>query len=263
MSHTLIDIGANLTHDTFDVDRSEVLARASTAGVEKMIVTGSSDQGNKDAVALAELHPDLLYATAGVHPHHASDYTEASADIIRGLATQKSVVAVGECGLDYFRNFSPRDAQLAAFRSQLDIAAETGLPVFLHQRDAHDDFIEVLEPVLPKLSRAIAHCFTGEGESLREYLALGLSIGITGWICDERRGAHLKDIVSIIPDDKLMIETDAPYLMPRSLRPKPKSRRNEPAYLVEVLRVVAEARGQTEAHVAKITTDNATRFFSL
>ncbi len=263
MPFPLIDIGANLTHDSFDVDRDEIMQRAAAAGVQKMVITGSSDHGNRDAAALAGAHPGLLYSTAGVHPHHASDYDEASAELIRSLAKEKSVVAVGECGLDYFRNFSPRDAQLAAFRSQLDIAAETGLPVFLHQRDAHDDFVDVLEPALPNLSRAVAHCFTGEGESLREYLAMGLWIGITGWICDERRGGHLKDIVSIIPDDKLMIETDAPYLLPRSLRPKPKTRRNEPAYLPEVLRIVAQARGQSEEHVARITTENASRFFAL
>jgi TatD DNase family protein len=145
----------------------------------------------------------------------------------------------------------------------LDVAAATGLPVFLHQRDAHDDFVELLEPMLPKLSRAVAHCFTGESESLREYLAMGLWIGITGWICDERRGAHLHDIVPIIPDDRLLIETDAPYLLPRTLQPRPKTRRNEPAFLPEVLRVVAEARGQSEEHVAAITTANAIRFFEL
>ena len=263
MQPSLIDIGANLTHDSFDDDLSEVLGRAATAGVEKMIVTGSCDQGNIDAVDLAELHPGRLYSTAGVHPHHASDYTDASSELIRSLLDRQSVVAVGECGLDYFRNFSPREAQLEAFRSQLDIAADTGMPVFLHQRDAHDDFVETLEPMLPKISRAVAHCFTGEGESLREYLAMGLWIGITGWICDERRGAHLQEIVSDIPDDRLLIETDAPYLLPRTLIPKPKSRRNEPAYLIEVLRVVAKARGQSEQHVAKITTQNAINFFAL
>ena len=228
-----------------------------------MIVTGSSDQGNRDAVALAETAPGKLYATAGVHPHHAADFDATSAELIAELALKDAVVAVGECGLDYFRNFSPREAQLRAFQSQLEIAATVNLPVFLHQRDAHDDFVEVLEPMLPKLSRAVAHCFTGEGESLREYLEMGLWIGITGWICDERRGAHLHDIVSIIPDDRLLIETDAPYLLPRTLQPKPKTRRNEPAYLREVLRIVAEARGQSQEHVAAITTANAVRFFDL
>lgn len=259
----LIDIGANLAHDSFDDDREVLLQRAADAGVTRMIVTGSSDQSNQQAADLAANSNGVLFSTAGVHPHHASDYTDDSDALIRSLVTRDAVVAVGECGLDYFRNFSPRDAQLDAFRRQLDIARETGLPVFLHQRDAHDDFIEVLEPVLPSLSRAVAHCFTGEHESLREYLAMGLYIGITGWICDERRGKHLYEIADVIPDDRLMIETDAPYLLPRTLRPKPKTRRNEPAYLPEVLRIVAEARNQSIEYVARITTDNATRFFNL
>lgn len=263
MPYPLIDIGANLTHDSFAEDFDAVLAAAAAAGVSRMIVTGSDDQGNIDAAELAETHPGRLFATAGVHPHHAADYTDASDELIRSLLLRKEVVAVGECGLDYFRDFSPRDAQQEAFRSQLDIAADTGKPVFLHQRDAHDDFVEILKPALTKISRAVAHCFTGEGESMREYLAMGLWIGITGWICDERRGAHLQEIVAEIPDNRLLIETDAPYLLPRTLSPKPKSRRCEPAHLTEVLRVVANARGQSEQHVAELTTANAIEFFAL
>lgn len=263
MPFSLVDIGANLTHDSFDTDREAVMQRARDVGVTRMVVTGASAEGSTAADALARAHPGTLWATAGVHPHHASDYDEAADALLRNLAKTDAVVAVGECGLDYFRNFSPREAQLDAFRAQLDIAVETGLPVFLHQRDAHDDFVEMLEPVLPSVSRAVAHCFTGEHESLREYLAMGLWIGVTGWICDERRGQHLHDIVQIIPDDRLLIETDAPYLLPRTLEPKPKTRRNEPAYLPEVLRVVAEARGQSEEHVARITTENALAFFAL
>lgn len=263
MPHPLIDIGANLTHDSFADDLGEVMARAAEVGVDRMVVTGSSDQGNIDAAELADAHPGRLYATAGVHPHHAADYTDASDELIRSLLLRKSVVAVGECGLDYFRNFSPRDAQIEAFRSQLDIAADTKMPVFLHQRDAHDDFVKILEPALSKIPRAVAHCFTGDVEALREYLQFGLFIGITGWICDERRGLHLKEAVGEIPDDRLLLETDAPYLLPRTLEPKPDTRRNEPFHLPEVLRVVASARGQTEEHVATITTRNAIRFFEL
>ena len=178
-------------------------------------------------------------------------------------------VPANVCGLDELVDeFGEEDKRAArqkieAFRRQLEIAKDCELPVFLHQRDAHDDFIEVLEPALTGLSRAVAHCFTGEGESLHEYLALGLYIGITGWICDERRGQHLHDIVSVIPDDRLLIETDAPYLLPRTLRPRPGSRRNEPAYLTEVLKTVAEARSQSLDHVARITTQNALQFFNL
>jgi len=263
VAHELIDIGANLAHDSFDDDRDDVLQRAADAGVSTLVITGSSDQSNVAALALANNNPDRLYSTAGVHPHHASDYSEKSDDIIRQCLADKRCVAIGECGLDYFRNLSPREAQLDAFRAQLDIARDTGHAVFLHQRDAHDDFVEVLEAALPNLSRAVAHCFTGEGESLREFVAMGLYIGITGWICDERRGEHLKDIVSAIPDDRLMIETDSPYLLPRTIRPRPKSRRNEPAHLTEVLKTVAQARAQTEEHVAAITTANAKRFFGI
>lgn len=259
----LVDIGANLAHDSFDDDRDAVLERAAAVGVRRLVVTGSSDDSNQAALELARRHPGRLYSTAGIHPHHAADYCAHGDDLIRRLAADENCVAIGECGLDYFRNFSPREAQLDAFRAQLDIAVDTGLPVFLHQRDAHDDFVEVLEPYLPKLSRAVAHCFTGEAESLREFLALGLYIGITGWICDERRGRHLHDIVDVIPDERLMIETDAPYLLPRTLRPKPKGRRNEPMHLVEVLKVVAEARGQSEAAVARATTTTAEAFFGL
>ncbi len=263
MTLSLIDIGANIAHESFDDDRVEMMQRASAAGVNRIIVTGSSNESNVRAAELAEISAGTLYSTAGVHPHHASDYNDQSDALIRSLIRKDAVVAVGECGLDYFRNFSPREEQLTAFRRQLDIARDSGLPVFLHQRDAHDDFIEVLEPALPDLSRAVAHCFTGEGESLREYVAMGLYIGITGWICDERRGKHLHDIVSIIPDDRLLLETDAPYLLPRTIRPRPKSRRNEPMYLPEVVRVVAEARGQSEQYIAETTTANAIRFFDL
>ncbi len=263
MSYSLVDIGANLAHDSFDDDRDDVLQRAFDAGVTQIVITGSSDESNVKAAELAAGRPGVLYSTAGVHPHHASDYTDASDALIREQIEKQQVVAVGECGLDYFRNFSPREAQLDAFRRQLEIAADSNLPVFLHQRDAHDDFVEVLEPMLPKISRAVAHCFTGEGESLHEYLAMGLYVGITGWICDERRGKHLHDVVSIIPDDRLLIETDAPYLLPRTIQPKPKTRRNEPVHLVEVLKTVAEARDQDIEHVAEITTANAKRFFTL
>ena len=259
----LVDIGANLAHDSFDEDRAAVLERAAAAGVSRIVVTGSSHASNAAALALARRHPGRLYSTAGLHPHHAADFDDRLAAQIREIAAEPACVAIGECGLDYFRNFSPRAAQLAAFRAQLAIAAETKLPVFLHQRDAHEDFVRVVGPLVDRLGGGVAHCFTGDADALGAYLDMGLHIGITGWICDERRGRELYDIVSRIPDERLMIETDAPYLLPRTLAPKPKSRRNEPAYLTEVLAVVARARGQDPAHVAAVTTANAERFFAL
>ena len=263
MAIELIDIGANLTHHSFTDDRDEVIQRASDAGVKRMILTGSSEQSSRDAAALAKSMPGKMYATAGVHPHHASDYSDAVHTTLSDLTSQDSVVAVGECGLDYFRNFSPQDEQRDAFRRQLELAAETGLPVFLHQRDAHEDFLEILAPAMTNLSHAVAHCFTGGAEELRAYLDLGLYIGITGWVCDERRGENLKNIVGRMPLDRVMIETDAPYLLPRTLDPKPKTRRNEPMYLREVLRVVAGQMGILEEELARATTENAERFFSI
>lgn len=259
----LIDIGANLTHDSFDDDLDDVIKRANEAGISRFVVTGSSEKGSRDAFELARQYPGILYATAGVHPHHASEYCQQVDYKLSELLQHESVVAVGECGLDYFRNFSPVENQRYAFSAQLELAVKSKMPVFLHQRDAHDDFLEILSPAMQHISLAVAHCFTGTATMLREYLDLGLYIGITGWICDERRGAGLQDIVSEIPLNRLMLETDAPYLLPRSLKPRPKSRRNEPAYLTEVLRVVAACSGHSEAEIAAATTQNATRFFAL
>lgn len=259
----LIDIGANLTHDSFDADREEVVRAAQEVGVSRFVVTGASRKGSEEALTLAQRSPGVMYATAGVHPHHASEYDENVEHVLETLSARSEVVAVGECGLDYFRNFSPVEAQRAAFRAQLEIAVRRNKPVFLHQRDAHDDFVAILEPYMDRLAGGVAHCFTGDRAMLEEYLALGLYIGITGWICDERRGAHLLDAVANIPKDRLMLETDAPYLLPRTLNPKPKTRRNEPKHLVEVLRVVAEATGESEESLAASTTANAERFFGL
>lgn len=259
----LIDIGANLTHDSFDDDRDAVVARAIAAGVTRFVITGSSEDGSRAALELAKSRPGMMYATAGVHPHHASEFSDRVEHTLSELLADDAVVAVGECGLDYFRNFSPADAQRDAFRRQLELAVRVQKPLFLHQRDAHDDFMAILSPMADRLPPAVAHCFTGDRSMLEDYLGLGLYIGITGWICDERRGAHLQELIADIPADRLMIETDAPYLLPRTLRPRPKSRRNEPAYLREVLRVVADASGLPEDTVAHSTTGNAVRFFGL
>jgi TatD DNase family protein len=259
----LIDIGANLTHDSFDADRAAVINDAATVGVSRMILTGASLAGSQDALTLARQWPGRMYATVGMHPHHAADYSDAVHEKFQTMLGEDEVVAVGECGLDYFRNFSPAEAQREAFRRQLELAEQSRLPVFLHQRDAHHDTLEILQPMLSGISRVVAHCFTGTEDELLAYVELGLYIGITGWICDERRGLHLQDIVKHIPLDRLMLETDAPYLLPRSLRPKPGSRRNEPKYLPEVLRVVSAAMEQDEETIARHTTQNAERFFAI
>lgn len=263
MALDLIDIGANLTHDSFDRDRDDVLERAAAAGVRRLVVTGTSVAASAAAAALAESMPGRLFATAGIHPHHAAELDDASIDALAALLAKPGVVAVGECGLDFFRDFSPRAAQHAAFEAQLELAAATGHPVFLHQRDAHAEFVATLASIRARLAGGVAHCFTGGPDELAAYLDLDLHIGITGWVCDERRGAALRDALPRIPLDRLLIETDAPYLLPRDLEPRPKDRRNEPRFLPQVLKRVAAETGRDAGELAAAATANAERLFRL
>lgn len=259
----LIDIGCNLTHDTFDHDRSEVIDRARAAGISQMVITGASEEGSKLALELARQYPGELFATAGVHPHHAVDYSDQTDELLRELATQPEVVAAGETGLDYFRDFSPRDVQRKVFARQLQIGVDCGKPLFLHMREAHRDFHSILREYRPQLGNVVVHCFTGTREELHEYIELDCYIGITGWICDERRGTHMKEFLEEIPTDRLMLETDAPYLKPRNLRPRVKSHRNEPCWLPWIAGTVAAVRGEHPHFVAEQTTQNARDFFNL
>lgn len=260
---TLIDIGINLGHDSYDADREAVISRAEKAGVVQMIVTGASLEGSRKAIELARSRRRQLYATAGVHPHHATELTAESLSELEELARHTEVVATGECGLDYFRDFSPRPVQQQAFHRQLELAAKVGKPVFLHQRDAHDDFLAILREHRKTLVGGVTHCFTGNAQELTAYLELGFAIGITGWICDERRGAHLLALMREIPADRLLLETDGPYLLPRDLSPKPASRRNEPAYLPHIAAVVARARGESVTALARSSTAATRKLFGL
>jgi TatD DNase family protein len=264
----LIDIGANLTHDSFDHDRDAVLQRAREAGVGRIVVTGASREHSPKALALALQHPGFLSATAGVHPHHASEYTDECDAEMRALLAHPQVVAVGETGLDYFRDFSPRPAQRKAFERQLQIGADLfasgrGKPLFLHQRDAHADFMAVMKNFDGKLGPAVVHCFTGTRVELFDYLDQDWYIGITGWLCDERRGLHLRELVKHIPANRLMVETDAPYLLPRTVKPQPSHRRNEPMYLAHIVEELARDRNEDCARTAQITRSNAQAFFRL
>jgi TatD DNase family protein len=256
----LIDIGANLTHAAFATDLDEVVARARESGVDTIIVTGTGMEESRAASAIAEARPGL-FATAGVHPHHARDCDAGTIPALRAIAAHSRVVAIGECGLDFNRNYSPHPDQEKWFIAQAELGLELGKPLFLHSRDAHPRFADILRGL--KLPRAVAHCFTGEKEELQAYLDLGLYVGITGWICDERRGKHLLDLVKDIPADRLLLETDAPYLTPRDMRPQPKARRNEPAFLPHILNTVARALGRPAEEIAAETSRNARALFSL
>lgn len=258
----LIDIGANLGHESFDHDLAEVIARAEAIGIVHHLVTGTTLAASQKALALCQRFPRLS-ATAGIHPHEAAHADDAVLAGIRALLDEPGIKAVGETGLDFNRDYSPRPIQEKVFEAHLAMAVDCGKPVFLHQRDAHTRFYPMLKAFRDQISGGVVHCFTDTREALHDYLDLDMYIGITGWICDERRGEHLLELVRDIPADRLLLETDAPYLLPRTLRPKPKSRRNEPAFLTEVLKTVAAYTGRPAALVAEQTTTNARRLFGL
>ncbi len=259
----LVDIGANLTHSSFEHDFHAVIAEAQAAGVQHILLTGTDLETSKASLDFAQRDPQLFSSTAGFHPHVAQQVTAGHLAAIEKLVAQDKVVAVGETGLDFNRNFSEPDSQLTVFEAHLQIASTVSKPLFLHQREAHKPFFERLSAYRDELAGGVVHCFTDSRSALRDYLDLDMYIGITGWVCDERRGKDLQDIVSLIPQEKLLIETDAPYLLPRTLRPKPKTRRNEPKYLAEVLRVLAECRSDDVSKLAAATASNARRLFAL
>ncbi|MEE3156875.1 MAG: TatD family hydrolase, partial [Pseudomonadota bacterium] len=240
-----IDIGVNLTDKAFAQDREAVLERAWQADVSQMLLTMTSLEQADSLLALCAEQPQRLFTTAGVHPHEARHWTTDSSRQLAALCAEPAVRAVGECGLDFNRDFSPRPAQIRALEEQLAVAVDTQLPVFLHERDASDTLLAVLRDYRDQLSGAVVHCFTAERDALYAYLDLDLHIGITGWICDERRGTHLHALVRDIPANRLLLETDAPWLLPRTLSPKPKNRRNEPAFIAEVASMVAQCRNES------------------
>ncbi len=262
MTEPLVDIGCNLTSKQFNADRDAVLERAVAAGVERLIVTGLSAALSQVALEYARSRPRELCSTAGVHPHNAKNFDQHTIGELRALARASQVVAIGECGLDFDRDFSPRPLQRQAFEAQLELAAELGKPVFLHERSAHHDFSAILQNARTRLVGGVVHCFTGGQAELERYLELGLCVGITGFICDERRGQHLAQVVRRVPADRLMIETDAPFLTPRDL-PEVRGRRNEPAYLPHIAASVARHTGKPVAQVRRETTAVAFRVFGL
>jgi TatD DNase family protein len=263
MTPQIVDIGVNLAHRSYQADRDQVIERALEAGVHIMVVTGTSLRNSQEAQKLASFYSGKIYSTAGVHPHDARNCDFETLKLLRKLAGNEEVVAIGECGLDYNRDFSPRPVQDKWFEAQVELACELKMPLFLHERDAHKRFVEILAKYRDKMSAAVVHCFTGDVDELKTYLDMNFHIGITGWICDERRGVHLRDLVRRIPLDKLMIETDAPFLLPGNISPKPKDRRNEPAFLTYVLQMVANCLKKPIEDIAWSTTNTAREFFQI
>ena len=266
----VVDIGCNLTHRDFAADLPAVLERAAAANVDRILITGTSVKSSKGAAAMAARKdvPVKLYFTAGVHPHDAKTWTDETAKTLRTLASSPLCVALGECGIDFDRNFSPPDVQKAVFAKQLALAVDLKMPVFLHQRLGFKEFNEILEHeylskpgMVPEM--ACVHCFTGSAEELRSYVARGLMIGITGFVADEKRAVALRDALrqNILPLKQLLIETDGPFMSPKlaSLR---LPRRCEPSMLSYVARELADLMQVDFDTLCRQTTANAQRFFS-
>ena len=261
----MIDIGLNLTNGQFHDDQFDVLKRAHEAGVSACILTGTDVSNSQESLALCEEFKTKtalkLYGTAGVHPHSADDFDDQSIGKLQELLKHESVVAVGETGLDFNRNYSSKSNQIRAFQEQLSLAIETRKPLFLHERDAFKTQSAILSENLAHLPPVVIHCFTGTKQQLEAYLDMGFYIGITGWICDPKRGKELQKIVGMIPLNRLMIETDAPFLLPKNIEPKPNGRRNEPRYLYWVAKTISECTGVSIDEICSITAINARRFF--
>ncbi|MEM8501303.1 MAG: TatD family hydrolase [Pseudomonadota bacterium] len=266
MQSSLVDVGANLAHSSFADDLRQTIERAGIAGVSQIVITGTSVSNSEDSLRIANLYPDTCYSTVGIHPHEADSFQASDIDSLRRIACNDSVKAIGEAGLDYNRNFSKRENQIETFEAQLELASELCMPVFIHERDAADDMLSIIARYRERIDKMVVHCFTGDEATLKAYLELDLHIGITGWICDERRGLHLRDLVSLIPDNRLMIETDSPYLMPRDFPRKkdlPSARRNEPCTLAHIAATIALCRNESYEELAKHTTKTSRGFFSL
>lgn len=263
MQNNLIDIGANLTHSSFDSDRKTIIEESFKQGIKNIIITGSNYLDSYEAHLLATQYPTKLYSTAGIHPHYAKEFNHESIKLLKNLLTHANVKAVGECGLDYYRNYSSKKSQKIAFEEQIKLAIESKKPIFLHQRDAHNDFLNILTPFANKLNGGVAHCFTGDKDILKEYLDLGLHVGITGWICDDRRNTDLQEAICKIPLDRLLIETDSPYLLPRTIKPKPSSRRNVPSNLHRIVDAISKYTGHSNQVIAEATFINAKKLFYL
>ena len=262
----LVDIGVNLSSPQFQ-DIEGVLNRATDVGIAKLILTGTSVEETTAVIELCHRYnkqfPNMLYATAGIHPHEAKTFNTGSIKELKTLSSDPCVVAIGEAGLDFHRNISTPEQQTLAFEQQIELAIDCGKPLFLHDRDASKRQLEIIRFYIDHISAAVIHCFTGDKKTLFNYLDLDLFIGITGWICDERRGTGLQKIVHNIPLDRLMIETDSPYLLPRNLPEKPKNRVNEPAYLPYVVQSIAHHRPEDEKTITLATSANAMGFFCL
>ena len=258
----LIDIGANITHPQLHNQIDKVVENMKAQNIDKAIITSSNLKDTKIALDIINIYPEIFYTTVGFHPHNAKDFIYENISSIIEYSKNAKVLAIGECGLDYYREYSTREEQLFCFEEQLKIAKSTGLPVFLHERKAHDDFVGILKKHIFEIEKSVVHCFTGTKDELKTYLEMGCYIGITGWISDLDRGKHLHDLIKYIPEDRLMIETDAPYLTPKNI-PFKNNGINEPSFLNYVAQSISECLNKDINYIKEITVNNTKRFFSI
>ena len=257
-----VDIACNFTHDSFKDNLEEVIANAELEGVEKFVLLCASLNDLKPIKIIQKKSPEKYFVSAGIHPHHATEIREINYDDLLAKLCSINPNVIGETGLDYFRNISPPDVQRKSFKMHIEIAKELSLPLYLHQRDSHKDFINIIKENRNNFPKFVVHCFTGTQEELNDYLDLGAYIGLTGWICDAKRNIELRKSIKNIPIDRMMIETDCPYLIPKNLPNKPKKNINEPKYLPHIANEIAELIGMKIEELKLATRSNAIEFFS-
>ena len=258
----LIDIGANLSHPQLYDQLEKIVNNIISSETQSVIITSSNLEDTIIALDIINKYPDLFHTTVGYHPHNAKDFKSEHFDLIDNYCKQKEIVAIGECGLDYYREYSSVDEQMFCFEKHLMIAKKNDMPIFLHERKAHKDFVSILKKYKDNINKAVVHCFTGDKSELKSYIDMDCYIGITGWISDLSRGKHLHDIIKYIPKDRLMIETDSPYLMPKNV-PIKNNGINEPSYLIYVAETIAECLNKDVNYVKQISINNTKEFFSI
>jgi len=259
--HELFDIACNFTSDQFNKDLDETIERAINNNVSKFLIVSASLGDHKKIQEIYKKYTSNCIFTLGTHPHHASEINDDEIKKMRALIQELNPSAIGETGLDFFRNISTYEEQLFAFDEQIKLAIEFNKPLYLHQRDAHEDFVKIIKKYKNDINKGVVHCFTGTKKALDDYLELGFHIGLTGWVCDERRNVELRKTIKYIPRERLLIETDSPYLIPRNLENKPKTNRNEPQYLPHIANEIAGLMGITKNNLIDITYKNSMDFF--
>ena len=259
--HDIADIACNFSSDRFDTDLDEVINRATSNNITKFGLICSRLGDLDKLLSIYNNYSDSMLFTIGVHPHHANEFNAEYLKNLKEAIRNYDPHAIGETGLDFFRNLSTYEEQIYAFEEQIKISIEGNKPLFLHQRDSHDDFIKILRKYSRDINKSVVHCFTGTHLQLEDYLELGCYIGVTGWICDEKRNIELRKTIKDIPLSKLMIETDCPYLVPKNLPNKPKNNRNEPINLNHIVTEIAKLMEIDEGILRENTYKNSIDFF--